>query len=558
LRWKAPRPLVPWERAREMLTEPPACVQPRSEPGKPPAIIGQEDCLYLDLYAPAMSVDLALTRRLPVMVWIHGGANIAGSAGDYDAGQLALQRQVLVVVPNYRLGPLGWFSHPALDDGPPPLPHGDKPRLVTGDELRVQDDRSGNYGTLDMIAALQFVRENITRFGGDPQNVTIFGESAGAADVLSLLLSPRAKGLFQHAIAESPVLYSTSMNEAQAFSEDGGAPSSASEVLARLLIADGRAADRNAARALIAGMDRAQNAAYLRAATPQALLAAALQPRPAGDDRPPDFPTVLRDGTVIFSEPPLERFARGDYNQVPIILGTNRDEIKLFQAQNPELVARDGSGRPQIKDHALYALLAEYRSDAWRAGTIHAIAPLLAKAQRDSVYVYRFDWDEQPHATGLDELIGAAHAMELDFVFDVFAATPRTHGMYDEHNARGRKYLARAVMAYWSELAYEGSPGMGRANDLIDWEPWGEQPAVLVLDTKAGGDLRMEHEAASVPELLARLAADARAPRPIDKCRVLYWLTQRGRSVPKDAYATTPGIDCSAFPVERYPWKEAP
>jgi len=576
LRWKAPRPVEPWEDVRELLVDQPPCVQPAAsratgDPGRALATIGQEDCLYLDLYAPAMNAKLALTRRLPVMLWIHGGGNVRGASREIDAGRLALQRQVLVVVPNYRLGPLGWFSHPALDAGAeraaPVLEaasEGEVGRYLTpqqaADAALASADRSGNYGTLDLIAALEFVRENIARFGGDPENVTIAGQGSGGGQVLSLLLSPRAKGLFRQALAQSPRLATASVSEARAYGEDGGQASSSAEVLVRLLIAEQRAATRAQARTIAAAMGPAQAGEYLRAQPAARLLAASAQPRAAGDDRPEELPSALRDGAVIHAEPPLERFASGGYNRVPIVLGTNRDEVKLYQAGNPELVVVAEDGRNRILDPARYQLLAEYRSEAWRALSVNAIAPLLQKAQGDDVFVYRFDWDEEPSAprdAPLDPrtLLGAAHGFELPFVLGVFDSSA-TGWLYEDTaaSARRRAKLSRAIMAYFTELAYQGKPGSGRANDLWEWEPWGANGDVLVLDTKAGGDVRMERgQALDLDGLLARLARDPRTPEPIDKCRVLFWLTERG-DVPKNAYATTPGIECKAYPSARYPW----
>ena len=137
--------------------------------------MGSEDCLYLNVYAPqfAQTAVPAGEARLPVMVWIHGGGNTIGEAGFYDGGNLAVTHRVIVVTTNYRLGPFGWFRHAALNgEGTSDLDH------------------SGNFGTLDLIRALQWVQENISAFGGDPGNVTIFGESAGGTNVFTLLLSP--------------------------------------------------------------------------------------------------------------------------------------------------------------------------------------------------------------------------------------------------------------------------------------------------------------------------------------------------------------------------------
>src|SRR5262249_22798225 len=145
--------------------------------------VGSEDCLYLNVYAPR---DAAPGAALPVMVWIHGGGNTIGAGELYDGGNLATTEHVVVVTVNYRLGPFGWFRHAARPgDGTTP------------------PERSGNFAVLDLVRALEWVRDDIAVFGGDPGRVTVFGESAGGTNTLLLLLAPQAQGLFHRAIVES-------------------------------------------------------------------------------------------------------------------------------------------------------------------------------------------------------------------------------------------------------------------------------------------------------------------------------------------------------------------
>src|SRR5882757_2144866 len=167
LRWREPQHPANWPGVRPATASSATCVQ-------------AEDCLYLNIYQPA---DAKKGAHLPVMVWIHGGAFIFGSGSQYDGTQFAKQGIVVVTV-NYRLGRAGWFAHPALT--------AENPRGLLG-----------NSGLMDQIAALEWVRDNIKAFGGDPKNVTIFGESAGAISINYLMLAPQAKGLFAKAISES-------------------------------------------------------------------------------------------------------------------------------------------------------------------------------------------------------------------------------------------------------------------------------------------------------------------------------------------------------------------
>jgi para-nitrobenzyl esterase len=302
-------------------------------------------------------------------------------------------------------------------------------------------------------------------------------------------------------------------------------------------------------------MDAAATATFLRSQTPEALLRALIVTRKPGDDRPPDFATNIRDGVVIPSAPLYEVVARGAYHRVPLLFGTNRDEMTSFMMGNPELVETSEMGIPTLKDERLYALLVEYRSEAWRASTVNVVGPIVHGLGHE-FFAYRFDWDEQPSLLRRDlgKLIGAAHGLETPFVFGTFDRRGRARFAFTEENEPGRERLSAAMRSYWAEFARRGTPGRGSDGKLPLWKPWGDGAKFLVLDTEEGGGLRMDEHATTVNRLLYRLARDRRLPELQDKCRVLFWLSHRGRAVTKDRYFNTPGLDCSSFPPERYPW----
>ncbi|MDG2272617.1 MAG: carboxylesterase family protein, partial [Halioglobus sp.] len=194
LRWRATRPMeAPLENIprRDKV----ACFQIASDVGgvDGEGVVGSEDCLYLDIMAPAQATSAA---PLPVMFWIHGGGNTSGYKGYYDFSTLVESQQVVVVTINYRLGPFGWFTHPVVHGG------------AKG------QDRSSNFGTLDIIQGLKWVQQNIDAFGGNPDNVTIFGESAGGHNVFALLASPLSEGLFHKAISQSGYISTNTVAEA--------------------------------------------------------------------------------------------------------------------------------------------------------------------------------------------------------------------------------------------------------------------------------------------------------------------------------------------------------
>ena len=286
----------------------------------------------------------------------------------------------------------GWLSHPAFRD-------------VAVDPL----DRAANFGLLDLVAALRWVHDNIAAFGGDPDNVTIFGESAGAHDVMALLAAPPAKGLFHKAISESGRASSISMAEAENYSDEPqpGSPDSAREIINRLLVADGHAPDRKSAKSIQQAMDGAAIRTYLRGKSVKELLAV-VEPRGFGMY---GVANIIRDGIVLPDESFRTLFAdAATHNAVPVILGTNRDESKLFMMGDPTLTRSRFGFIPTIRDLPTYNRITGYSSDAWRAAWVDEIAPLLEKSQGDQIFTYRFDWDASPSGKIVDfhDLLGAS------------------------------------------------------------------------------------------------------------------------------------------------------
>lgn len=544
LRWRAPRPAAPWSGTREALAPGAPCTQLASRFGgvadaPEGTLVGSEDCLTLNVWAPRLA-PAELPRgdaRLPVLVWIHGGGNRIGHAGFIDGGNLAASRDVIVVAVQYRLGPLGWLRHASL-------------RGPGTTEL----DRSGNYGTLDLVRALEWVHQNVGAFGGDPGNVTIFGESAGGRNVLSLLLSPVAKGLFQRAIVQSGGLESASPAEAENFVDAAvpGETYSSNEVIAKLLVAEGRAADRAAARSLLGTMPDARVAAWLRGKSAAEILGVYAGHRTEGLAH---LPILFRDGAVMPEGDLRERFAeRGGYNAVPIILGTNRDEDKLFMAFDPEWSDVWLGVVPRPHDLDRFELSAEYRSRAWKATGADELAARMRRTQGPSVWVYRFDWDEEPRIpllVDLSRVLGASHGFELPFVFGHWDLGPQSGLLFAFWNAESREALARRMASYWTEFARSGAPGRGREGGLPDWQPWsGDGARFMVFDTEADGGLRMSSEGVSVAGLLRAVEADPRLPTRSDKCGMYWELARYTEALDEAGYAMlAAGRGCEAHDV---------
>ncbi|MFO8100911.1 MAG: carboxylesterase family protein [Dehalococcoidia bacterium] len=437
LRWRAPIDPAPWNAVMEADSFCQMC--PQYDPLLGEDIWGDEDCLYLNIWRPQSD-----ETDLPVYVWIHGGGNSIGSANQtptYMGASLARKSNMIFVSMNYRLGPLGWFTHPALGEG---------------DEL----DDSGNYGTLDTIKALQWIQENIRAFGGNPDKVIITGESAGAVNVFALMMSPAAKGLFSRAMAQSGMTTSVPMEEGEA---------SAEEVMLNLLQNDGTAATEAEAETCLEAMTDAEIRSYLYSKTPQELFACYEQ-KGFGLIT---FPNIFQDGEVIVSEG-VDSFNKGTYpNKVPLILGSNKEELKMFLFLDEELVAQE----------ELYQTVTSYGSKLWKINGVDDVArKLTAAADQPDVYAYQFNWGayqpdgSSPIPAPYDLKIGAAHSLDNPFFlgnpsFNVFM----TNWVFSAENQPGREALTNAMMGYVARFVRTGNPNDPGSN-IPEWKPWSNVP----------------------------------------------------------------------------------
>ncbi|MBW2292426.1 MAG: carboxylesterase family protein [Deltaproteobacteria bacterium] len=499
-RFRKPNAAAAWSGTHQATAHGASCPQYATSMGGDTSVAegsltGNEDCLFLNVYAPEGAAGGAPQDHgsLPVMFWIHGGGNVSGTSSFYEGSRLASEQQVVVVSVNYRLGFLGWFRHRALRAG------------VSA------TNASGNFGTLDLIRALDWVQENIAAFGGDPGNVTIFGESAGGWNVVSLMASPLASGKFHRAIAQSSLSWSFSPARAENYRDDPepGEASSSGEAIVSLMIADGRADDRESAKQAIAAMDDTTLANYLRNKSVAELFAVY---DPDGDGEF-TLPRLFEDGKVLPAQPLAHAFRPGmRFNRVPVILGTNKDEEKLFLLFNPEYTSRFFGFIPRLRDRARYLRDAETITRIWRMMAVDELAKDLSRSLPGEVFSYRFDWDEEPKFLWFDlsEMIGAAHGFEIPFVFGHWNLGPDSHRLFDDTNRPGREALSSAMMSYWTEFATRGHPGRGRDGSFPHWAAWTEGAArFAILDTEAGGGLRMTEGSETADEIAASIVADS-------------------------------------------------
>ncbi|MGH7336919.1 MAG: carboxylesterase family protein, partial [Myxococcota bacterium] len=448
---------------------------------------------------------------------------VQGGSDFYDGAALAVRQNAVVVSANYRLGPLGWLRHAALREG------------VTYEEA------SGNYGNLDLVQVLEWLRANVGVFGSNPRSITIFGESAGGRNVVALLSSPLARGLFHGAIVQSGGTHSSGLDEAEqpTTTPVPGRGRTSADLLLHLL-----------GRERLARMTHPEIAAFLRAQSPEAILRAYPETDTEGDHTGFfELPQHFRDGVVLPEALVPAALASGDYARVPVILGTTRDEYKLFMFASSKHVART-LGVPRLRDAEQYEREASYRSRFWKASGVDEPAAAMRRVQGPSVYAYRFDWDEEPSVLGADlsRMLGAAHVMEVPFVFGYWNLGANSKLLFDDDNAPAREALSDAMQSYWGQFAWTGSPGRGRDGKQPAWTAWDPSgpaaPKYIVFDTEAGGGIRMAHETESTSALIAELARDP-AYDPAARCDLLAEFTRDAPAL----LARADGLGCGASAV---------
>lgn len=426
LRWRPPREVASWTEVRHCTEFGPSCPQPNEKAGGRYS----EDCLYLNVWTPAGKSE----GKLPVMVWIHGGAFNFGSASqpEYNGKNLAWKGVVVVTV-NYRLGPLGFLAHP----------------LLSGES---EHGVSGNYGLLDQIAALKWVQKNSAAFGGDPGRVTIFGQSAGSRSVSLQMISPLSAGLFHRAIAQS------------------GGPIIGSEYLSPLFNGN-MASVSEMGRQLAArlGCDKAEDVlAAMRAKSAEEIVKAADCTTSIFVDNGLFFAPVF-DGWVL-PENPLTAFSGGQQHDVPIITGSTLNEGTMYLANEKDLSVgkyesflKSRFGGNAAEAYALFP--ASEAKDV--APAIDRILTVAANAQparlvarsmervKSGAYLYQFT--RRPD-TALARKLGVHHGVDIAYVFGNMSGSDG----YDDTDSA----LSRIMMGYWVNFARTGNPnGAG----LVDW-----------------------------------------------------------------------------------------
>ena len=461
LRWKAPRKIINSD--QEILPQSEnGCLQEASIYAglQGEGIVGQEDCLYLDIQAPKNAIE----TKLPVMFWIHGGGNTSGIKDYYDFSELVRRHQVLVVKINYRLGPMGWFTHPAIQDFQKGL------------------DKTSNFGTLDIIQALKWVQNNISEFGGDQKNVTIFGESAGGHNVLSLLSSPLSDGLFHKAISQSGYTTTYTTDQAIGINASGEIEN---ELGSDQVLVQHDSSGYGSIKKLFEENPikyAVEYQRYLRSIDGKKLLETYKYIADESFDR---LPLTTRDGLLInFDGMSAGLRASKNKNNIPVIAGSNKDELSLWLSANRYFVKSSFPlsklipiPKVEFRKKDLYKLWVKIRSQGWKLRGVDEPLMELEKAGYDSLYSYRFDWDDQRKSYFLDfpNLMGSAHGLDIAFVTGNFKFGPL--GRYVYPKGKLRDQMQETMMNAWTSFAKTGIPNTGKD---VKWEKFNSKDRIFI------------------------------------------------------------------------------
>lgn len=427
LRWKPPQPLSKWSGTRRATQFGAPC--PQLPANWFPNIGWNEDCLYLNLWTTQFNAR----AKLPVIVYFHGGSNTSGYSQMTPLGPPLSGLGVVVVSANYRLGPFGFLAHPALT-------------------AESEHHSSGNYGLLDQLQALKWVNENISQFGGDPMQVTVMGQSAGAVDVCLLMASPLAKGLFQRAIMESGECQS-------AFNEDIRTPlrynsiSGTGEGTGERLASD------------LGVVNGSGSLRRLRGIPADEILKA------WSGDRQAHFDAIV-DGWVV-PEQPAKIFGEGRQLHVPVLVGSNADEATVFGHGGPKTINEykkylsedtgpysdeEFQAYPAKSDADVPARYLQLQSDSFAYGAYSMARATTRHGQ--PAYLYYFTYAE----TGKRAHLGSYHGEELAFLTDSFPP--------DWEHSRDDEELGEFLRAYWTQFAKTGNPN---ASGSPQWPPYDER-----------------------------------------------------------------------------------
>jgi para-nitrobenzyl esterase len=465
-RWKAPEDPVSWKGI--LKTDKPG---PRGIQGTAGNTQGVEDCLNLDIYRPNTKEN-----GLPVLFFIHGGNNQTGLAQLPYMQHFAESANVVVISINHRLGALGFNPLPALKHGTP-------------------QENSGNFAVLDMIQGLDWTKENIANFGGDPNNITISGFSSGGRDVMALLISPAAKGKFQKALSFSGGMTTSKPAWAQKIFAQHFAP---------LAVADGMKKNtKEAAKWLL--QDKPEVAAYLNGLSADRVAGAF----GGAAIRMEAFPHLYTDGVVL----PKDGFATKSYNQVPLVMVTGTDEFSLFMKGDPYFASaiKDKTIFTDPVKHQEYAFANKYGGKLYGLFNAEESAEIMKSAYGDApIYTMSIAYGNNPELVGKESafLLGSVHGIWIPFVTELATNSVASYPKNAFSNP-GALALRKDIQQYLGNFMRTGNPN---GKNLPQWQQWTDTtngPSSLIVNaTKDKAVIDQSHTHTTIKEVLDEMAAD--------------------------------------------------
>ena len=499
LRWKAPRRIE--NKVKIYPKENNFCIQRPSNLGGVEGkdfFVGSEDCLYLDIFVPKKTNN----EKLPVMFWIHGGGNTSGLKDLYDFSKVVSKHDVIIVRINYRLGPFGWFTHPAIQ------------------RFQNDEDKTSNFGTLDIVMALKWVKDNISKFGGAPDNVTIFGESAGGHNVFSLLVSGKAKGLFHKAISMSG--YTTSISLENAYKPK---KTSSTSNYSSFSVVDKLNKKFNTS------VDSVEDILQRERKMLLSISARDFFEIYSQRDTYDEIPLLTNDAIVIPKIGLKEALSNKEHlNIVPTIVGSNKDEVKLWLATARYFVDLDYSiigsilqiPRVVLVNKESFEAFNFYRSTAWKIKGVDNPLLSMSTAGNENLYSYRYDWDDHRRlvVANFQSLIGAAHATEIPILtgnYDLVGGYPLSDLIYPP--SFSKRYTSKNMMRFWTNFAKFGVPGS--STNSVEWKNYLSNDGsknYLIIDKRK--NLKMISESFTLDSLSDQLFSDQRLSQ-LEKCVVL-------------------------------------
>lgn len=457
LRWAAPADPTAWTGVLDCTSIGNKAIQAGKDYVTGETVVsGSEDCLNLDVYAPNNAKDL------PVLVYIHGGNNQTGSSTEIEGSQIVVDENCIYVSLNYRLGILGFNALPAFQN---------------------EENSTGNYAMLDIAKALDWVRGNISQFGGDPNNITVSGFSAGGRDVMAMLISPVFEGKFDKA-----VVYSGGMTVAD---EDASAERIA-EAVAPLVVEDGLAANEEVAKDWLLSCDPAV-VSYMKSVGADRLC----QLMSNAGIRMSVFPHLYADDVII----PSEGFDTKNYNSVPVLMLTGETEFSLFSAYDgyfysPDVMSLDSKTQDLAKSFAI-----EYGSEMYRIFNAQCSAEKMFGNYDNNIYICQVRYGAGDSATQIPTM-GSFHGVFVPMLTD-----KHSYGSFANFNNTGYQNMATVFDSYLKNFLVTGNPN---GESLTTWNNWTPaNPVSLVLDADANNAIvTVEDTSSSYKQIIGQMDAD--------------------------------------------------